>query len=207
MLPWLSYHYSSRQLGIAGAKNACLWELKGFDHVFLFDDDAMPAGGNWWQTWIQPGLGHLTLSMDVAATAREDERVGHVTLTGDHGPGWEGFTGCLGCVLYFTKRALATLGGYDNRFGVYGYEHCQMTARAHKAKITPVLYPAPVGAMQSIYTLDMHLGWMAQKPPLKPDFDPSLFNTSVTRAEADAHVQYGHLMQDPPIHCKLEAWK
>jgi hypothetical protein len=165
--------------------------------VFLFDDDAMPARSDWWQPWIQPGLGHLTFSMEIS----------HLKKIESFGPGWQGFSGCLGCCLYFSKRALATLGGFDPRFGVYGFEHAQMSLRAHKAKLTPCLYPAPVEALASIYTLDMHMGWLGQKPPLKPDFEAALFNTSVTREEADAHVQYGHLMQDPPIHCKLEAWK
>jgi glycosyltransferase involved in cell wall biosynthesis len=203
----ISYFYSPRQLGIAKAKNACLWELKGCEHVFLFDDDAMPAEPAWFQTWLQAGLGHLTFAMDVAATKKGSERIGHVTLSGEAGPGWLGFTGCLGCVLYFSKRTLAVLGGYDPRFGVYGYEHCQITHRAHKAKLTPVLYPAPVDVMDSVYTLDMHLGWLGERPPLDPHFHSALFGTSVTPEEAAAHTQYGQLMQDPPIHCKLEDWR
>lgn len=197
MDPWLTYHYSGSQLGIAKAKNACLWELRSCDHVFLFDDDAMPAGPDWWQVWLAPGLGHLTFSMEIS----------HLEKTADHGPGWQGFTGCLGCVLYFSRRALAVLGAYDPRFGVYGYEHCQMSIRAHKAKITPCPYPAPIGVTESIYSLDMHGGWLHQKPPLDPEYDLSLFTTSVTREEAESHVRYSDLIVDPPVNCKLEAWQ
>jgi len=202
----IRYHYSDRQLGIAGAKNACLWELQDCGHTFLFDDDAFPGEPHWWYFWIHAGVPHLTFAMDVAKTARGANRIGHVTETDERGPGWQGYTGCLGCCLYFSRRAKEILGNYNPRFGVYGFEHCQITQRAHNAGLSPALYTAPVGAIDSIYTLDMHLGWLGIFPPLMPSFDPALFNTSVTPEEAADHKKYSWLMNNPMIHYPLEDW-
>lgn len=197
----VAYSFSAERQGIAGAKNRCLRHLACCKHIFLFDDDCFPARPEWWDVWLAPGFGHLTFSMDLRRLIDAPSDSAHLHMIAE-GSNWEAFSGALGCCLYLQNKTLDRVGGYDPRFGIYGYEHAQYSKRCHKAGLCPHEYTAPKGVLESIYSIDMHHRWLNQKPPL--DCSLEFFDTSVTREEADKHVEYAHLMQDLKIKIPLE---
>ena len=194
------YKKTERRLGIAGAKNECLRELVDCQHVFLFDDDAWPHAHFWADKWIAcaefHGLGHMSWAAAVPGIRPlVTIGVGDNQLTE-----WDN---CLGVCLYFSRKCLRALGGFDESGGaLYGYEHAQMSQRATVAGHTGGLrYAGPTLAHEWIYSLDISLGWLKK--------EPTLFkwrhgiSSACTDAEKAAHPENARLLQDAPVYIAL----
>lgn len=161
----VAYLYSEARLGIAKNKNRSIDYLKtkGFDYLFLFDDDCWPRKDNWDKCFIylvdknniQHSM-HLVEAGEVKVIkATEDYRV---------------FRNCGGFCLFFTKEAILDLGGMNPNFGIYGFEHCELTRRAARRGFTNNIaeYIAPNTSGEYIYSLDMDGGWLHQVTELGP---------------------------------------
>jgi hypothetical protein len=184
--------------GIAGAKNACLQKMKtGFDHLFLFDDDCFPRSKDWVTCFTDCGVDHLCYSMDLRAFG---DTPGQIQPTGQKLGNVNEFSAVLGCVMYMSQHVLKTVGYFDPRFGIYGYEHAQYTKRCHLAKHSPFLYSVPHGVRAHIFSIDMDFGWGGELPPRAKEFDSSLFHTSVTPEESAKHVDFAYLMNCDQIY-------
>lgn len=122
------YYYNDERQGIANSKNKCIC-LLDTDRVFLFDDDCFPVKENWFDTWV--GEDHMSYACEpnINIESIHDQLV------------W--WSGTFGCCLYFTRKALDDIGGFDNRFGLYGYEHAELTQRINRYGITPHPYICP----------------------------------------------------------------
>ena len=188
------YKYNKERLGISGSKNACLSTLKHCEHIFLFDDDCFPRCPGWESNWITAGFDHLAYSVDTSS------RGNHLKPTGKKKNTILEFSGVLGCMLYLSQNALKKVGWFDPKFGLYGYEHAQYTKRCHLAGLSPFLYSVPDFAKQTIYSLDMDYGWFGEKTPIEIELDYTKFGSSVTKAEADLHHKYAHLMNTNEIY-------
>lgn len=148
---WWSHRFEAN-VGIALAKNKCLELLDGCEHIFLFDDDAYPIADNWWQPYIDSREPHLMRQFldlagprklgDVTELYRDDE---HFALSGPRG-----------VMLYFERRVLDAVGGYDPIYGKFGYEHGDLSNRIHHAGLTTWRYADVVGSGDLIYSLDEH---------------------------------------------------
>lgn len=161
---------SSRQrLGVSKAKNACLAGLQDVDHVFLSDDDAWPIQSGWEQWWIDASAaGNASHTMWIPDCTNYDVVGLHVLLSSHH-PVQQlnrisSFSNCLGVFLYFSRKALDALGGFDCRMpNPYGYEHAQLSKRAYRLGLTGgAEYTAPDHCEDWIFSRDMSHIWMRQ---------------------------------------------
>lgn len=157
-----SYFKSDKRLGIAKNKNVCLEHLKDCDYIFSFDDDAFPMRKGWEDLFIQ------------TARKSKNEHLMYLTVIGDlhelarnSSLGIKMFDNCMGVCLFFTKKVVDTVGGYNKNFGTYGFEHAEYSMRAHAAGLTPNgKYLAPIEVEKYIYTIDIDYNWKKTNPPL-----------------------------------------
>jgi glycosyltransferase involved in cell wall biosynthesis len=206
------YKYSEKRLGIASAKNACLWELSDMDHVFLFDDDSWPAMHGWEKRWISinkfNNIGHSIYGVDCqsseyinAALRAHVEETGRI---GDFNNQMIAYNNCFGVVLYFSRECLNAIGGYDGSAeNVYGYEHAQISMRAASAGFTQGhKYISPAASMEMIYSIDIAHNWLNATPPLSVSWLNNS-RSSVSKEEADGHTNNAKLMDTANVYIQL----
>jgi len=110
------YHYNEERLGVAKSKNKCI-ELLDVDHLFLFDDDCIPIRPEWWKPWVESGINHMVYA------CQPNIQISRTTSSLIF---WEGG---FGCCLYLTRKCIETVGGFDPRFDMWGFEHAELTCR------------------------------------------------------------------------------
>ena len=137
-----------QNVGIAQAKNKCLELLDGCDHVFLFDDDTYPACGGWWRPYIESPEAHLMYTFIDFADGRSLGDTVVVHRDASH----VAYSHARGCMLYFKRRALDAVGGFDPSFGKWGWEHINLSDRIHAAGLTT--FPYMDVAQRTIYSAD-----------------------------------------------------
>lgn len=121
--------------GIAIAKNKCLELLEGCTHVFLSDDDCYPIVKNWYQPYINSGYKHLSLTFDKLVNGRPNGNTLQEVLPDGH----RVFINACGCMLYLHRDVIDKVGGFDEGFCKWGFEHLDLSRRIFNAKLTP--YP------------------------------------------------------------------
>ena len=134
--------------GIARAKNKCLELLDGCEHVFLFDDDTYPTAQGWWKPYVESSEPHLMYTFVDFANGRSLGDTVEVHRTASH----VAYSHARGCMLYFKRRALEAVGGFDPAFGKWGWEHINLSDRIHAAGLTT--FPYMDVASPSIYSAD-----------------------------------------------------
>jgi glycosyltransferase involved in cell wall biosynthesis len=160
------------QQGIAAAKNSCLRALRDCDYIFLFDDDAYPAGPEWWKPYInahqQAGINHLIYLEPIG-------RVQKVSDIETSGIVLERYSNCGGVLMFITQEVIKKVGGYDPRYGIYGYEHAGYTHRIHRAGLQKDI-PPYLSVKAPIYAMD----WRG-----KPQGATFAFSSSVKDEDID----------------------
>lgn len=118
-----------KNVGVGVAKNKCLELLHdaGCTHFFLFDDDCRPKENEWWLHYTESTLNHACWTFD--------RRI----VYDMHGF-YREFEKPNGCMLYFTRKAIDKVGGWDSDFKGYGYEHCNISDRIYNNGLTPARY-------------------------------------------------------------------
>lgn len=148
-LPEADFRFEQRA-GIPRAKNKCL-ELAmrwGADHIFLFDSDARPIVKDWHKHYIEhpePHLMYIFTSYGgqkrlVKEVYRDDKTVAY-----DH---------VRGCMLYFERRCIEAVGGFDPIFGHGYFEHRNLTERIHNAGLTTHLIMDVPNSSELIHSMD-----------------------------------------------------
>lgn len=161
--------------GIVATKNASLSALvdAGCEHLFLFDDDAWPIVDGWHVPYVESPEPHLAYQfLDLAGDRKlrdisvlyRDER--HVAYTGQRG-----------VMLYYHRRAIERVGGFDPVYGRGMYEHSDLATRIHNAGLTTWAFADVVDSEQLIYSLDEHEAVERSVP--RPDRD-ELVSRNVT---------------------------
>lgn len=130
----------NERAGISKVKNKCL-ELAyntGCQNIFLFDDDTFPIKQGWHEAYINSGAHHLSYSF--SKPIRQDDKFKY-----HHYPN--------GCMLYFTRKCIDTVGGFDTQFS-NKYEHTELSRRIYNAGLTA--HPAMdiIGSSEYIYCMD-----------------------------------------------------
>lgn len=146
------YYYSPTRLGIPGAKNKCL-ELAmdwGADHIFLFDDDCWPTSTNWYKPYILNKEPHLFYIF--TNKGNQTKAFGEIGRDEKAGTVWYNHT--RGCMLYFERRVIEAVGGFDTVFGDGGYEHTELSDRIHSAGFTSHPYQDVIGSSNLIHSAD-----------------------------------------------------
>jgi glycosyltransferase involved in cell wall biosynthesis len=206
------YKLSDSRLGISKAKNACLWELRDCEHVFLFDDDAWPQRHNWAETWIKINeandVGHsmfnvtaeaeLELNPAFRAVVQPIEEIGADEMK------MVAFSNCFGVMLYFNRKCLDAIGGFiSDTPHLYGYEHAQISERAGSAGFTQGhKYLTPSIASELIYSIDITYSMLK----IPPYFDARWignFRSSVTLEESSQAEKNSGIMNIKEIHSPL----
>lgn len=143
-------HRNQKSQGIAAAKNHCLRLLMAdpdIEHLFLFDDDCHPTEEDWWKPYVESGEHHLAYLHDnmnpaVHTTVYDDGKiVARVRGTA--------------CMLYFTRHAIETVGGFRTEYGRWGFEHDDLSHRIMNAGLTRFPYQG-VSNQHGIWNLDEH---------------------------------------------------
>lgn len=206
------YKLSNSRLGISKAKNACLWELRDCEHVFLFDDDAWPQRHNWAETWIKINeandIGHsmfnVTSDAELELNPAFRAVVQPIEKIGTNRTNMVSFSNCFGVMLYFNRKCLDVLGGFisDTPY-LYGYEHAQISERAHTAGFTQGhKYLTPSIASELIYSIDITHCMLKIAPHFDVDWIDN-FRSSVTLEESSQAEKNSVIMGMKEIHSPL----
>jgi hypothetical protein len=161
-------------LGIAKNKNATIDFLqeKGFDWLFLFDDDCFPQKHNWDLPFIELEQTYLIQHAMYLIGVGELHRINRFPMC-------EEYDNCSGFCLFFTKVAIDLLHGMNPNFGIYGFEHAEISNRAFRLGLTNQTgkYLSPSLAKKYLFSYDMDHGWLNKESPLGK-FN-SMFSSSI----------------------------
>ena len=136
-------------VGIACAKNKCFELLEDCDYIFLWDDDTMPKVKDWHLPYIESGINHLSFTFDKLANGKQNGN--KLILESDV---FNVFNNPCGCMLFFTKRCLEVVGGFNPLYNRYGYEHVDLSVRIHNAGLTPHKFMDVKNSMELFRSLD-----------------------------------------------------
>lgn len=181
------YIYNEQRLGIAKNKNKSIEYLSLFDYdyMFLFDDDCFPQKHNWDLPFIELYKKHkIEHSMYLVP-------LGELNVINKH-EDYEVFDNCSGFCLFFTAKAMRHLKGMDSKFGIYGFEHAELSTRACRAGFTSAVgkYICPNTAKNYLFSYDMDFGWLKKESPLGK-FEHA-FTSSIEdeRPLIDSYIEY-----------------
>lgn len=111
---------SIERKGIAFRKNECLRALKLCEHIFLFDDDVRILKHGWVDFFTNSGHEHLLFMSNY-----KHQRL----LTSDKDIDIYGM--CGGAFMYMNKKAFEKVGAFNEKFGLYGFEHAEYSNRIY----------------------------------------------------------------------------
>lgn len=181
------WHRAEERQGIAKVKNEGIRILKssGCDHFFLFDDDAFPVKKGWEELYISlartNNVHHFMHQFPLPAGFSPERTANGICE----------YAECCGMMLYFTRHAIDTLGGYRKDFGIYGYEHAEISGRCHFAGLQSGWGPyiSPENTREYIYSLDLELNHWGNQPP---DFEitPGEWRSSIQGEDVQQHIDY-----------------
>lgn len=137
-------------VGISRAKNKCLELLDGCEHIFLFDDDCYPLVENWWKPYVDSPEPHLMYLFYKFSNGLICENA-HVIFDDGY---LRAESHPRGCMLYFEKRVLDVVGGFDTDFNVWGNEHVELSNRIFNAGLTTFKFADVSGSHDLIYSAD-----------------------------------------------------
>lgn len=173
----IDYIYNHSRKGVAKTKNICGKALEQLNckHIFLFDDDTFPRAKNWDFQFIfaseKSKIQHFSYIREVD----------HIKMA-DRTSYAERYLDCMGCLCFFTKEAWKQLKGFDESYGLFGFEHADISQRAWKAGLCGKEqgYYSPRFAWKYIYNLDTDFKTLGELTALGP---PSFEFASSTAQE------------------------
>ena len=183
----MTYITRGERCGIAKSKNNCLRHLMKArcDYLFIFDEDTFSQKEGWIELFVEAhkcsGYEHLMYLRDVDIVKRIEPSNSCVVT----------YNNCLGCLLFFTRNAIEVVGGYDERYGIYGYEHADISNRCRMAGLTrngKKAYNAPIDVENYIYSLDIDYNWYKKLPPIKLSSIEQTFISSIHGEDVQRYV-------------------
>jgi len=136
------------RVGIAKNKNRILRHFDSYDYIAIFEDDAYPMSARWFDLHIMASQisgihhfnyvphtveGHRGMVFGITPWKISTGEIVHVAQT-------QNITGVF---LFYSKLVLQKVGGFDRRFGLYGFEHVELSDRIRDPRIA--LSPPGVG--------------------------------------------------------------
>lgn len=195
------YNYNCHREGIAASKNNCIKFLIESDYIFLFDDDCFPKKSGWENYYIS-----ISQKMNVHHMLWAHPNVpDHLQLIKTVDSINE-FSNCMGVMLFFSKYAIDKLGGFDPRFGLYGYEHAQLSQRASKAGLTGNFGPyiAPINCHNYIYSMDMNYQWLLEDIPLSKNNYEFVWRSSIANEDRNALITINNKIYTSDYKIKVD---
>ena len=139
----VTYHIADDSIerkGVAFRKNECLRALKDCDYVFLFDDDCYPIKDGWIDFFTSKVDKHLLyLNGDLHAYIANSEK---------------GYRDCGGVFMYMTKDVIESIGAFDEKYGLYGFEHADYSLRIKQYTKSQYAYNCYSRTKEYIYAED-----------------------------------------------------
>lgn len=123
------------------AKNKCFELLDDCEHIFLFDDDIYPITSDWYKPYIDSPEPHLNYTFKYNFDIFKKHKI-HDNPNG--------------CMMYFDRKVLDVVGGFDTNFYKYGYWHANMSCRIYNAGLTSFPFMDIIGSDKLFYSLDEH---------------------------------------------------
>lgn len=162
----------TERIGVAKAKNKCLEYLYSQDctHIFLFDDDCFPKDHNWIDKFINSGFPHLNFIPIKGLNVNILHTIGNVIITDM----------VFGCLLYFDVEKLGYIY-FNDEFGIYGYEHCELTERIYRTGKQQYKYISLSDVTDYIYSYDYHMKCANELP--KHHNSETAFSSSIDADE------------------------
>ena len=121
--------------GISVNKNRLLKYLEGNDYIFLLEDDILLLKEGWIDLYLKAiqltNYQHFNyIVSDYRAYIKDTVKYGDITL---------GLTGPYvnGVLMIMTKKCIGVVGGFDEKYKMYGYEHADLTKRCRYASLYP----------------------------------------------------------------------
>ncbi|MNK58636.1 Glycosyl transferase family 2 [compost metagenome] len=174
---------SPERLGIAKAKNRCLQGLADCDVLFLFDDDCYPVKEGWATLYAEAiaatGIQHFNFNDSRRHRLLKKTVKSGFTIGEFEPPG--------GVLMVLTSRVLETVGAFNERYGLYGYEHETYTTRCFRAGLH-----GSFGRNLSLLDAEEYLLALDYRPedgPFPELVVPRGFQSSVTQEEARRSVR------------------
>lgn len=131
-IPFVSANIrNEKALGIAACKNQCLSLCDDADFIFLADDDIYPITKNWYKPYIESGEKHLCLTFDKFSNNKPNGRIKLSTVNGI-----SEYKEPCGVLLFMTNEVIKSVGGMDESYGRWGYEHLNFSMRIHNQGFT-----------------------------------------------------------------------
>lgn len=129
----LSSIFYSENRGVCATKNDILHRFKGYDYVFIIEDDVTLLKHGLFALYIRAievfDIQHWNFLAPWQRVSRKPQRQR------------EGLTMMLsqklgGALSVYTKEVIEKVGAFNPEFKGYGYGHCEYTLRAHRAGLT-----------------------------------------------------------------------
>lgn len=121
------------------------------DYLFLFDDDCYPVSFGWEDKFISSGLNHASLTYCEWSDGKPNKNKILKTYKGiDY------FNNPCGMMLFFTRKCVEKVGGFNLDYKQYGLEHLGLSRRIYNAGLIPNPFVCPSGAMDYFYCADQH---------------------------------------------------
>lgn len=178
--------------GIVVAKNKSLELLldAGCDELFLFDDDAFPLRDGWHQPYIDSPEHHLAYQFEDLSGPRKLKDITRVYESDEH----VAYTGQRGVMLYYTREAVETVGGFDPVYGRGYFEHVDLAYRIHEAGLTTFKYMDVKGSSELIYSMDEHGEILRSTPQSDHEeqvrVNANIFNSRRDKRETPGFVEF-----------------
>jgi len=128
--------------GIAKAKNMCLALLDDCEHIFLADDDTFPIVDKWYEPYINAGIPNLCYTFDRKVLSIKNGLKEHELP--------------CGCMIYINRKCLDVVGGFDEDFTCYAYEHVNYSQRVFNAGLQYAPFLDVVDSHLLIHSMDEH---------------------------------------------------
>lgn len=128
--------------GIAKAKNMCLALLDDCEHIFLFDDDTWGKVDKWYEPYINAGIPNLCYTFDRKVLSIKNGIKEHELP--------------CGCMIYINRVCLDMVGGFDEDFAGYAYEHVSYSQRVFNAGMQYAPFLDVVDSHLLIHSMDEH---------------------------------------------------
>lgn len=123
-------------VGVAGNKNRALSALRDCENIFLIEDDARILRRGWERLFLEASKATAEQHFSFCSEPlKQDIKREVPPYTVVYRTAWRGY------FLFLTREVLLRVGGFDLRFGRYGYEHVDFTYRVWKAGLTRGLNP------------------------------------------------------------------
>ena len=146
-------HRFNHNVGISKTKNKCI-ELaykSGAEHVFLVDDDIYPIVKEWYKPYINSKKNHLCMIFSHFADGGSN---GNKLIKNEDGISY--YENPCGVLLYFRRKVFDIVGGMDTAYGMWGYEHVDLSQRIFNAGLIDHPFMDVADSHKLFYAHDFH---------------------------------------------------